>query len=430
MTCKNRKKRFYRALIAPMEPGKEIFEGELHVKGNRITYVGPEESAPVEENWDREVDVDGDLILPGFKNAHTHTAMTFLRSYADDVSLQTWLYEKIFPMEEKLTEEDQYWLIRLGIMEYLTSGITANFDMYRDFNCHAEVSRDVGFRTVMCSGLNDFCSSVEEVKEQFYHLNEMSPLITCQLGFHAEYTTKRETLEQLARLSQDMRKPVYMHISETKKEVEECYEKYHVSPFGLLDSIGMFEYGGGGFHGVWMSEEDKKICQKDKLAIVSNPSSNLKLASGIADLCGLMEAGIPVALGTDGPASNNALDMFREMYLASVLPKVYHGDASAMKAEDVLAMATTQGAYVMGLPDCDILAEGKLADLIRIDMKQPNMQPEHDILKNLVYSGSKENVKMTMVDGNILYEEGQFFMDEEPGEIYHQVEKIIKRMEA
>lgn len=429
MICKDNKIRFYHARIAAMGPNWEIFTGELHVEGNRITYVGDAENAP-QKMWDREIDVENDLLLPGFKNAHTHTAMTFLRSYADDVPLQTWLYEKIFPMEDKLTKEDQYWLIRLGIMEYLTSGITANFDMYRDFDCHAEVSCDVGFRTVMCSGLNDFCSSVEEVKEQFYRLNEMSPLVSCQLGFHAEYTTKRETLEQLAKVALDLRKPVYTHIAETKKEVEECYEKYHVSPFGFLDSIGMFAHGGGGFHGVWMSEADKKICQKNKLAIVSNPSSNLKLASGIADLCGLMDAGIPVALGTDGPASNNALDMFREMYLASVLPKVYHKDAAAMKADDVLSMATTQGALVMGLKDCDCLAEGKLADIIRIDMKRPNMQPEHDILKNLVYSGSKENVRMTMIDGKILYEDGQFFMDEDPLDVYRQTAKIIERMEA
>ena len=193
-----------------MGSDRKIFTGELHVEGNRITYVGDAENAP-QKMWDREIDVGNDLLLPGFKNAHTHTAMTFLRSYADDVPLQTWLYEKIFPMEDKLTKEDQYWLIRLGIMEYLTSGITANFDMYRDFDCHAEVSRDVGFRTVMCSGLNDFCSSVEEVKEQFYRLNEMSPLVSCQLGFHAEYTTKRETLEQLAKVALDLRKPVYTH---------------------------------------------------------------------------------------------------------------------------------------------------------------------------------------------------------------------------
>ena len=158
MICKKCNIRFYHARIAPMGAERKIFTGELHVEGNRITYVGDAENAPQKSTWDREIDVENDLLLPGFKNAHTHTAMTFLRSYADDVPLQTWLYEKIFPMEDKLTVEDQYWLIRLGIMEYLTSGITANFDMYRDFDCHAEVSRDVGFRTVMCSGLNDFCS--------------------------------------------------------------------------------------------------------------------------------------------------------------------------------------------------------------------------------------------------------------------------------
>ncbi len=144
-----------------------------------------------------------------------------------------------------------------------------------------------------------------------------------------------------------IKQPVYTHIAETKREVDECYERYHVSPFGFLDSIGMFEYGGGGFHGVWMSEKDQEICQKKKISIVSNPSSNLKLASGIADLCGLLEKGINVALGTDGPASNNALDMFREMYLASVLPKVTKQDASAMDAAAVLKMSTVGGSKAM-----------------------------------------------------------------------------------
>ncbi len=190
----------------------------------------------------------------------------------------------------------------------------------------------------------------------------------------------------------------------------------------------MFEYGGGGFHGVWMSEKDQEICQKKKISIVSNPSSNLKLASGIADLCGLLEKGINVALGTDGPASNNALDMFREMYLASVLPKVTKQDASAMDAAAVLKMSTVGGSKAMGLDDCDTLSEGKCADLIMIDMHRPNMQPENNILKNIVYSGSKENVKLTMVDGKILYENGVFYTEEPAEEIYERANRIIGRM--
>ncbi len=225
-----------------------------------------------------------------------------------------------------------------------------------------------------------------------------------------------------------IKQPVYAHIAETKKEVDECYERYNVSPFEFLDSIGMFEYGGGGFHGVWMSEKDRQICQEKKVSIVSNPSSNLKLASGIADLCSLLEAGINVGIGTDGAASNNALDMFREMYLASVMQKVVKQDASAMDANDVLKMATVGGARAMGLLDCDTLSVGKCADLIMIDMHRPNMQPENHIAKNLVYSGSKDNVKLTMIDGKILYENHVFHVGEDPEEIYESANRVIGRM--
>ena len=170
------------------------------------------------------------------------------------------------------------------------------------------------------------------------------------------------------------------------------------------------------------------ICARKKVSIVSNPASNAKLASGIADLCALTAKGINVALGTDGPASNNALDMFREMYLASVLPKLSNMDAAAMDAAGVLKMATVGGAIAMGLTDCDVLAEGKKADIIMLDMHRPNMQPENNIIKNIVYSGSKENVKMTMIDGKILYENGEFFVGREPEEIYQKANAIINRM--
>ena len=421
--------RFYNCRILTMEDGKDIIKGELHVGDGWITYVGTGgETETAGVTWDREIDGQNNLLMPGFKNAHTHSAMTFLRSYADDLPLQEWLYDKVFPMEAKLTKEDQVLLAKLGMLEYLSSGITANFDMYLDNDCHAAASKELGFRTVLCGSMNDFGGTVEETEEEFYRLNEVSPLVSCKVGFHAEYTTNGETLKRLADMANRIKQPVYAHIAETKKEVDECYERYNVSPFEFLDSIGMFEYGGGGFHGVWMSEKDRQICQEKKVSIVSNPSSNLKLASGIADLCSLLEAGINVGIGKDGAASNNALDMFREMYLASVMQKVVKQDASAMDANDVLKMATVGGARAMGLLDCDTLSVGKCADLIMIDMHRPNMQPENHIAKNLVYSGSKDNVKLTMIDGKILYENHVFHVGEDPEEIYESANRVIGRM--
>lgn len=421
--------RFYHARILTMEENQDIFEGELHVEGDHITFAGKTKDCPVQTDWDREIDCENNLLLPGFKNGHTHSAMTFLRSYADDLPLQEWLYNRVFPMEAKLTGQDQIDLAKLGILEYLTSGITSNFDMYLDNMCHAVASKELGYRTVLCGSMNDFGGTVKETEEEYYKINELSPLVSYKLGFHAEYTTKGETIEELAALAQKMKEPVYLHLAETKKEVEECFGRYGMSPVKYLDSVGLFEYGGGGFHGVWMSEEDREICAAKNVSILSNPSSNVKLASGVADLCALLEAGVNVGLGTDGPASNNALDMFREMYLASVLQKVTKMDAAAMDAAEVLKMATIGGAKAMGLDRCDVLAEGKLADIIMLDMHRPNMQPENNIVKNIVYSGSKENIKMTMVNGRILYEEGKFCVGEDAEDIYRRANDIIKRMQ-
>ena len=192
----------------------------------------------------------------------------------------------------------------------------------------------------------------------------------------------------------------------------------------------MFAYGGGGFHCVWMSDEDIELLARKKLWAVTNPGSNAKLASGIAPLDRLAAAGIPMAIGTDGAASNNALDMFREMYLASVLQKIANKDAAAGSADRVLEMACAGGAGAMGLHDADDIAPGKLADLVVIDLHRPNMQPLNNIARNIVYSGSKENVRMTMVNGRILYENGEFFIGEAPEEIYEKADRLMEKVRA
>lgn len=421
--------RFFHARILTMREGEEIFEGELHVKENRITYVGP----PLQKKesrslWDEEIDCEGNLLMPGFKNAHSHSPMTFLRSYADDLPLQEWLQKSVFPMEAKLTDEAVRLFAKLGILEYLTSGITSNFDMYLDNRNHAKASLEWGYRTVLCGSVNDMVGSADWLYEQYQEIGSMGDLVSFQLGLHAEYTTSRKTIEQIARLADKIKKPVYLHLSETRSEVDECIGRYGVSPVRFLHQIGLFQYGGGGFHGVWLDEKDREILASDHVAVITCPGSNTKLASGIADLVSLQKAGILLAIGTDGPASNNALDMFREMYLTAVLQKIKHRDAAVMDAIEVLRMATVGGARVMGLKDCETLSKGQLADLIMIDMSQPNMQPENDIEKNLVYSGSKQNVKLTMVNGKILYRNGSFYLPEAAEDIYRQVNEMTKKI--
>ena len=425
--------RIYNALILPLTESDVtakplVIEGELQIADDRITYVGNSADAPVSTQWDREIDACGNVIMPGFKNAHTHSGMTFLRSYADDLPLQQWLYDKIFPLEAAMTAEDVYWSSRLAILEYLTSGITANFDMYQKTESIVQASIDSGFRTVLCGSVNNFVSSPAELEQQYLRYNDTDPLISFQLGFHAEYTTDEKLLRKIAALSQRYSAPVYTHSSETASEVADCIKRHGATPTVYLNRLGMFEHGGGGFHCVHMTEEDLDICLSGGLWVITNPSSNLKLASGIAPLTRMLRTGIRLAIGTDGPASNNCLDMFREMFLTTALQKVQDQDASAMDADVVLRMAASNGAQAMCLPDCDSLAPGKQADLIMLDLHQPNMQPVNEISKNIVYSGSKQNVKLTMVAGKILYENEKFHLDEDPERIYAKVNETIHRI--
>ncbi len=420
--------RLYNARILTMEEGAEIFEGEVLIQNDRILYVGEKDSEAVFQNtWDREIDCKGNLLMPGFKDAHTHSGMTLLRSHADDLPLDEWLNHQIFPVEARMTGEDIYELSRLAALEYLTSGITAVFEMYLTPETIADAFDHMGMRCVQVGGINNFGGTMQEMEERYQKLNHKSPLQSYMLGFHAEYTCSKALLEQVSALAHKYQAPVFTHLAETENEVMGCRERYGMSPMAFLDSLGIFDYGGGGYHCVYMTADDIAIMKEKGLFAVTNPASNLKLASGIAPVTDFLKSKVRVAIGTDGPASNNCLDMFREMFLVTALAKFREKDASAVDAMEVLKMATVNGSYAMGLVDTDVLAAGKLADMIMIDLHQPNMQPLNNIAKNLVYSGSKQNVVMTMIHGKILYENGKFTACD-PEEIYERAEKIRNRI--
>ncbi len=424
--------RFYNARILTMKD-TQILEGELWVQDQKILYVGDgsdvdrvyQELVLESIVWDREIDCEGNLLMPGFKDAHTHSGMTLLRSYADDLPLADWLNQQVFPIEAKMDGEMIYHLTKLAVLEYLTSGITAIFDMYLTPETIARACVDMGMRCVQVSGQNNFSQSLELTEKMYQKLNYDDPLLSYFIGFHAEYTCSRELLEGVAALSHKYQAPVFTHLAETRAEVEGCKERYGMSPVKLLDSLGMFDYGGGGYHCVYLDEEDMEIFRKRNLSVVTNPGSNTKLASGIAPISDYLQRGINVAIGTDGPASNNCLDMFREMFLVTGLAKLRENDAAAVDALEVLKMATVNGSKAMNLPDTDVLDRGKEADIIMIDLHQPNMQPINNIPKNIVYSGSKQNVKMTMIQGKILYENGQFTKAYDVEEIYRKANEII-----
>lgn len=413
------KTRFVNALILTMEDD-EIFEGELSVDGTFIDYVGESREGVFE--FDRVIDCGGNLIMPGFKNAHTHSPMTFLRSYADDMPLDEWLHTRIFPNEALLTDENIYWNNKLAILEYLSGGITSNFDMYIAPDVVYESSKESGFRTIQTGSLNDFTLSLDKMEECYKKYNG-DDLSGYRLGIHAEYTTSRELIEGVADMAKRFKAPVYLHMHETEKEVRECVQRYKYTPTVFLERQGFFDYGGGGFHCVHMTDEDVDVFKTKKLNVVTCPASNSKLASGIAPIRRYIDENINTGIGTDGPASNNALDMFREMYLVAVLAKLREKDAAVVKAFDVLKMATCGSAHAMGLDNGDTLAAGKYADVIMLDLHAPNMQPPHDIISQIVYSAGKSNVLLTMVNGKVLYENGKYFIDKDVEEIYERCQK-------
>lgn len=401
-----------------------IIKKDVYVKGDRIVAIGESELTGYEE-----YDLNGNLLMPTFKNAHTHSAMTFGRSYADDLPLQPWLFDMIFPMEAKMNEQDIYDLSMLAFLEYISSGTSACFDMYYFPEMMAKASVDAGFRTVMCSGLNNFKESIESVEEYYKRFNNYNELISYKLGFHAEYTTDKALIKKLSKLAEKYEAPVFTHLSETEHEVRQCIEKTGKSPVKYLDELGIFNYGGGAFHSVWIDDEDLKIYKNKGIWAIINACSNAKLASGIAPVSKMLKQGVNLAVGTDGASSNNALDMFREMYMIAATQKLNDKDAASTDATEILKMATQGSALCMGLTDCDVIDVGKKADLAVIDLHRPSMQPINNITKNIVYSGGRDTVKMTMINGKILYENGIFkHLDTE--KIYYNAQKATDRLKA
>jgi len=415
---------FKNARILTMK-SSDIISGELVVKDNKIAYIGPRYEGEVP---DRVIDCEGNLLMPGLKNAHAHTAMVFARSCSDDQELRDWLFETIFPMEAKFEEGDIYHLTKLGILEYLTSGITAAFDMYFHVPEIVKASEEMGFRSIILATSDS--EPISLIRERYLTINKPESICKYFLGIHAEYTTSEQRIKDVVGLAHELKAPIYTHICETENEVAGCVERHGMTPVKYLDSLGFYDYGGGGFHCVCFSDEEVEIFKKHNCFVITCPCSNLKLASGIAPLHKYQKAGLTIAIGTDGAGSNNALDMFREMYLTSTLQKVSNKDPKVMDGYEVLRMATVNGAHALGLNESDVLEEGKYADIIMIDLKNPAMQPINNIAKNIVYSGSKDCVKMTMINGKILYYNHEFFVDQDINEIINKANEVTRRLKS
>ena len=395
-----------------LNPAGEIIAGDIGIENGRILFCGV---TPANWTADETIDCREKLITPGLVNAHTHAAMTLFRSYADDMALMDWLQKKIWPAEANLTAEDVYWGSQLAIAEMLASGTTAFADMYFFMDQVAQACVETGMRASLSRGLiavdgpgqEERFAENEQLFKDFH--GAADGRITVMLGPHAPYTCPPRCMEKVVAIAHRIGAEIHVHLSETKDEVEKCQRIYDKSPVALLDDLGVFDCGTLAAHCVWVSEQDIRILAEKKVRVVHNPSSNLKLASGAAPVSAMLEAGVTVALGTDGATSNNKLDMLEEIRLASFLQKLDRMDPTALPSRQVLQMAHQGGAAAIGQGDVlGRIEPGYKADLTIYNTTAPHWCPQHDLASILTYAAASADVSHTLVDGRVLYRNGEF----------------------
>ncbi|MBP5750683.1 MAG: amidohydrolase [Firmicutes bacterium] len=395
-------------------PVYRVEDGYLGVDGKTIDYVGPDRP---EKRYGEEKDMGGNLLMPGLANAHGHAAMTLVRGVGSDLALQDWLFGKIVPIEDRMTAEDVVAGTEYAILEMLACGTTVYADMYSfPIEC-AEAAAKAGIkanipRPMICFDPEmeaDDCDRIKETPAMFRAIDGMGEgRVLADFCMHSEYLTTEKTVRRYAEMCREFGARMQVHLSETKKEHDECIARHGLTPMAYFEKLGVLDNPTYAAHCVWCTEEDLDIAAKHGVIIAHNPTSNLKLGSGFAPIPEALARGIRVALGTDGCASNNNLNMWEEMHLTAILHKGHTGDPTMVTPAQVLDMATLNGCLAMGRFNSGVLAAGKAADIICVDLNALHMQPALDIPALLVYSAQGSDVKMTMVDGKILYENGEF----------------------
>lgn len=407
---------FFASRILTQDAGRAVLEdAALAVCDGRIADAGP--GAELEARWqpDRRVDLPNMLLMPGLVNAHTHAAMTFLRGLADDMPLMEWLHQRIFPVEQALTPH----IVRVGSLmgyaEMLRTGTTACVDMYIFEQAVFEAAHMAGLRCLGGEAVFDFpsacCASPQAALDATRALAETwkdDPLLRVAVNPHSVYTTSRETLEACARLADDLRLPLHMHLAETTEETALCLERHHRRPVAHADACGLLRPGTVLAHVVDVNDAEVRLLADRGVRAVHNPSSNMKLASGAAPLPAMLRAGLTVALGTDGAASNNQLNMFTEMGRAALLHKLTGSNPTVATAQEVLDMATLGGAAAFGDPALGRLEPGAAADFIALDLDSPNLRPMYNPVSHAVYAATGGEVRLTVAAGRILYQDGRF----------------------
>ena len=391
------------------------------VKNGRITEIT--EALPEEVRADEVIDCGGDLLMPAFCNAHCHAAMTIFRGYGEDLPLQDWLEKRIFPAEDRLTFRAVYHASMLAIAEMLRHGIASFSDMYMFEDAVAEAVLATGIKANLSRSLVSFDPDVDMAKEQrtvealrlfeWYHGSDDGRL-RVDLSLHAEYTNQPRACEYVAELARRLGTGMQIHLSETEREHAECIARHGKTPTEFFRDTGVLDVPTTAAHCVWVSDSDIEILREKGVTVAHNPVSNLKLGSGVAPLRKLLDAGVNVALGTDGTASNNRLDVLRELQVAALIHKGVHRDPTALRAAELVPLATVNGMRAQGRPDCGRVEKGCRADLILVDRNSLHNIPCYDDYAMLAFSADSSDVKMTMVDGRILWRNGAYTsLDEE-----------------
>lgn len=393
--------------VITMDPQRRILErGNVAIEGDKIVAVGKD----VRDSADVVIDARGMVVLPGLINAHTHLSMTLLRGVADDMPLLEWLKNKIWPIEKNLTADYCYTGALLGCLEMIKSGTTCFADQYFFMKLVAKAVWESGIRGVLSYGiieLGDPKRRKSEIRAGENFVKEIhgkaDGRILAMFGPHAPYTCSPECLMKIKELAKKYKVGIHTHISESQDEVKQITDVYGRRPVEHLDAIGFLGPEVLAAHCVWLTEREIQILKGRGVKPVHNPVSNMKIACGVAPVPEMLATGIPVALGTDGAASNNALDMFNEMKFAALLNKVHKLDPVAVPATAALEMATINGAIAMGLGDkIGSLEVGKKADIILVDLKKPHLAPLHNVISHLVYSAVGSDVDTVIIDGKIV----------------------------
>jgi 5-methylthioadenosine/S-adenosylhomocysteine deaminase len=411
--------------IVAMDPERRVIEGgEIAVRGDVIVAVGTPPLFPKGVIAKQKIDARGKLMLPGFINGHTHVPMTLLRGLKDDVTLDVWLKNYIFPAEAKnVTEDFVRWGTRLGAAEMIRSGVTTFVDMYYFEDAIAEETKAAGMRGILGESWLDFPSPDNKTEtqkaayiEKFLQRWKDDPLIRAALAPHSIYLCSEKTLHQVQDMARKYNAPILIHVAEIKKELDDSLKQNGATPVQYMDRIGFLGPEVIAAHCVWVNETDSKLLAAKGVGCVHNPSSNMMLASGVAPVVEERAAGVAVGLGTDGPSgSNNDLDLMEEMDLAAKLQKVTKMDPRALTAQSVVEMATIEGAKAIHMEkEIGSLEPGKKADVILIGLDTPNAVPMYDIYSQLAYALKASNLETVIIGGRVVMREGKLLTLKEP----------------